>query len=201
VNKALALSERPLRKTARSAKKEEEKMRSKFSTVRVCLVVFTLALCSAAIAQGGISGVQLSDYAGPHGPEDIEVLPGGSLTLYMHIDAWVPGTWWHVEYPPQLNFYIMTPVPPSEGSVTIQGWHVFVSQEYQASVWYPFCDILVEGTPSTGFVPTGILPITGEGMVLVSGPVIHITPEPSSILALGTGLFAFGGLLLRRRRQ
>lgn len=173
-------------------------MNSRILVVWLGVLTLTLALSAAAVAQPPeVYGVELSPIAGPWTGDIIEVPPGDLETLWIHIDSAVPGTWYHVDFPPEVGYGVWE----GQGSVEVTAWHIQPSMQLEASVWYPLADIMVDGVPSTYIDIWCIVPLFDVGYVNSAPITKHITPEPSSMLALGTGLFGLGGLLLRRRRS
>ena len=173
----------------------------------VWLGVIVLALLASAGAMAQVIpppyGIELNPYQPqPPGPggvpppyngETLEVPSGDIETLWFHIVQ--PGLW-HVD---DVSFHVTT-LCGSGGAVVVYR-DVQPSIEYQGSKWYPFGTVQVNGVPSTGLAIQIDLKVQ-DGVRLWSNPVYkHITPEPSSMLAFGTGLFGLGGLLLRRRRS
>ena len=160
-------------------------------------IVGTLALLMVAstglIAQTGDYGLDISpiqdywyegqviDHHVTEPPEQIYVHLTAPepmhIVSYMseHFDPPTGGSWSNIEIGPS---FTMTP-----------------------SVWYPLGMVTVSGKPSD-LISFSIDFTFDDGVELWSNTLTkHITPEPSSLLALGTGALGMGGLLLRRRRS
>jgi len=179
-------------------------MRSKAFIVWLGVIALALLVPTGAMAQGEIPppyGIDLNPYEPdpiteeppPYYGEIIEVPPGDVETLWFHILE--PGLWHAYEW----SFHVA--VLSGSGSAVVETQDVRTSIEYQGSKWYKFGTIRVNGEPSTTLAIQIDLTTQG-GVTWWSNSVYkHITPEPSSMLALGTGLFGLGGLLLRRRRS
>ena len=155
-------------------------------------------LMSSAASTAELWEINLSPYQDFYGGETIEVPPGDIETLYIHIDADPPGSEWYVEYTPEFHWL---PVDPGTGTVTVLDWYVHTGEWLEASTWYPYVRIQVDGPASSYIDMYGIVPIYDVGDVMTGSVIKHITPEPSSLLAMGTGVLGIGGLLLRRRRS
>jgi len=160
------------------------------------VALFGIALLvGVTAAWAHFPSLDLSPNPGPYDGRTIEVPPGDIETIYFHITE--PGLW-HVGGT-SFEWWIVN--LDGVGMVTLLDEMVAPTTEYQGSVWYPFGVIRVDGKPSTTFGITINLDLGSHGVV-VSNPIWkHITPEPSSILALGMGTLGMGGLLLRRRRS
>jgi len=181
-------------------------MRGKAAIVWLGIIVLALSASTTAMGSVPPATLGLSPYPSPYQGEIIEVPPGDIETLYFHIDDGGLGGWYHVV---DISFHY-TSHPAGAGWAELIDPIVQVGQDYQASQWYPFGVIQVDGPPSTMIdiqidltlqEPNGWTLHEPIGPIWSNTITKHITPEPSSMLALGTGLFGLGGLLLRRRRS
>jgi len=141
--------------------------------------------------------LDLSPYPDQYQGEIIEVPPGDIEVLYFHIDDGGEGGLYHVA---DVSFHYVASDPGAWAEVLT--YDVQPSFEYTASVWYPYGVIKVDGPPSTLIdIQIDLTLQQPIGTIWSNTITKHITPEPSSLLALGTGLLGAGGLLLRRRRS
>ncbi|MCC6484042.1 MAG: PEP-CTERM sorting domain-containing protein [Armatimonadetes bacterium] len=133
----------------------------------------------------------------------IEIPPDDTETFWAHI-GWagnegrplhIDEVSWHAE------------ITPPNGAVTeVIQWLAQPSQVIVVSEWFPWNVVHTVGVPSTLITFQADI-VLSDGQGGVWGPIWsnvvtkHITPEPSSLLAMGTGVLGMGGLLLRRRKS
>ena len=178
-------------------------MNRRISIAWLGIVALLLAASTLAMAQQNPpTYIDLSPYPDDYGGETIEVPPGEIETLWFHINDSGMQQWYHID---EVSFHweIDNPDEGGDGLVELLHRQVNPSMQFQASTWYPYGDIQVTGKPSTVFkiqidLGLGLQPPTGP--IWSNAIYKHITPEPSSLLAMGTGVLGIGGLLLRRRR-
>ena len=164
--------------------------------MRMMFALLGAAVLLAATSTGVLAQaptVDLSPYPSYYGGETLEVPPGDVEPLFIHFD--LEGLW-------HIGAIEVKSVVQGVGSVAAGPWiDLDVSQYPEPSVWYHLCDITVNGEPSTIIdISVDITFQLPTGTVSSNSIRKHITPEPSSLLALGTGALGIGGLLLRRRR-
>ena len=148
------------------------------------LIAAALLLSAAAMAETPPI-VDLSYIPAPYDGKVIEVLPVDIEMLWIHVN-------WdcHVEY---LSFH--PHASNSSGFAEMLQYEIRPTDQLIPSQWYPFGTVMVTGVPST------LITISVDVNGVESNTITkHITPEPSALLALGTGFLGIGGLLLRRRR-
>jgi len=89
---------------------------------------------------------------------------------------------------------------------TVDKWLAQPSQIIVVSTWFPWNVVHTVGTPSSLISFQADIVLSDATGANKWGPLYsnivtkHITPEPSSLLAMGTGVLGMGGLLLRRRK-
>ena len=162
----------------------------------ICLGLAFLFAATTATAMPG-PFLDLSPYPEMYQGEIIEVPPGDIEMLWFHIDDGGQGGLYHVQ---DVSFH--AELLCGEGTVELIDQIVQPTIEYTASQWYEYGVIKVDGVPST-MVQIQIDLTLQEPIGTIWSNTIckHITPEPSSMLALGMGVVGMGGILIRRRRS
>lgn len=96
---------------------------------------------------------------------------------------------------------------PTGGATSqVTQWYVEPTMYVHPSEWFPWNEVFIDGRPSTliHFQADIVLHDASGGMIgpLDSNIVTkHITPEPSSLAALGMAAASMGGVVWRRRRK
>ena len=186
-------------------------MRTSIFAICLAVVVLAPALSTSAAASGGGGGpfleVNLSPYRHYYGGEVIEIPPGDVETLYVRISesgggsSAAPanlGEGYRVEF--RELHWEMVSGPGALPSVEVD-FQIGPGTYMEPWNWYPFATVTIDGEPSTTINIWAELEFDTEPIIQSNTITKHITPEPSSLLALGTGMLGVGGLLLRRRRH
>ena len=155
--------------------------------IKLLIVSTVLALLLSTAAMAVQQIVDLSYWQGYYQPgEIIQHDPlGADEMLYIHVN-WQA----HVDW---TSFHWNA--SNGSGMAEMKFYEVYETMQLIPSQWYPFGMVKVSGVPST------LITISVDVNGVESNTITkHITPEPSALLALGTGFLGIGGLLLRRRR-
>ncbi|MEI6916133.1 MAG: PEP-CTERM sorting domain-containing protein, partial [Armatimonadota bacterium] len=135
----------------------------------------------------------------------IEIPPDDIEEFWVHI-GWAghEGEPLHID---EVSWHVNITPSPNGGAVsTVDKWLAQPSQIIVVSTWFPWNVVHTVGTPSSLISFQADIVLSDATGANKWGPLYsnivtkHITPEPSSLLAMGTGVLGMGGLLLRRRK-
>ena len=173
---------------------------------RVFVLCLTLAIIVAASGSATAQAVmlELSPWNGPYYGEVIDVPSGDIETLWVHMyEIGPPPGVRLVDGIPEMRFELEPPQGPNppEGSVTVLEWYIGPGSWLEHCVWYPLAKIRVDGTPCTTLRIWSVIPLQDLGPEYESTMPVwkHIVPEPSSVVALVSGLGALLALVRRRK--
>ena len=162
-------------------------------------LALVVAASTGSMASEMDTSIEISPFEGQYWDEqhvlDVPYQPGGhDEQIWVHLTCCEP---WHITDPPS-EVWSTT----GTGSGYWVDWQIGPSFQMEPSVWYPLGIVHVDGKPSDTITFGIDLMLGGMGGPIYSNTITkHITPEPSSLLALGMGVLGTGGLLLRRRRS
>ena len=134
----------------------------------------------------------------------IQIPPDDTETFWAHIyweghegqQVHIADTSWHATIEPETG-----------ATSTVEEWYAHECQWVTVCQWFQWNKVHTVGVPCTYITfQADILLDDGQGNVYGGGPIWsntitkHIVPEPSSLLALGSGALGLVGLIFRRRR-
>ncbi|MEI6916132.1 MAG: PEP-CTERM sorting domain-containing protein [Armatimonadota bacterium] len=134
----------------------------------------------------------------------IEIPPDDWETFWAHI-GWAghEGQPLHID---EVSWhYTLGPTSPGQATSVVDRWIAQPSQTIIVSEWFQWNVVHTVGVPSSliNFQADIILSdLAGNRWGPLYSNIVtkHITPEPSSLLAMGTGVIGMGGLVWRRRK-